>query len=201
MLRLPVQRRTALVATVVLVALGAAALVVADTVTQPLDVHLQSRIEIFEKDETGQWQAVDEVGPVNRRFEATLLELASGHEIGSDFAFQATTKKGREYSARLARPAKIDYNPATGRFDADLVFEIGLDGQTARVPARLTTESRGGAGRTLRGARAQGVLGRGQTTMTLVSANEMRLPGGESLLLLCEERYRLIPKGAPPRRS
>lgn len=175
-------------------AVATGSFLVADTLTRPLDVRLRTHIEIYQRGQDGGWEMIDEVGPANRRFQATLLEMARGKEIGTDFVFRTKTKKGKDYSVRLLDPADVAFNPATGKFDADLVFEIGLDGKKARVEAKTTTEGRSTPVGSLRGKRAKGILGRSPTTVTLVSANELRLPGEAPMLLVCEEEYRMTPK-------
>jgi hypothetical protein len=41
----------------------------------------------------------------------------------------------------------------------------------------------------------RGALGGGETTMTLVSANRMERRDAPALLLVCTERYRMVPAG------
>lgn len=168
-------------------------LLVADTLTRPLDVRVRTKIDLYQRDGAGDWKKVDGISPSDRRFQATLLEMARSKKVGTDFVFRTKTREGRTYSARLVDAADVNLDPTTGKFEADLTFEIGLDGKSARVDAHLTSESRAGPAGTLRGRRARGVLGRSPTTVTLVSANELRLPGEAPILLVCEEEYRLIP--------
>lgn len=185
--------RYAAIAGVIVV--SAAGLLVADTLTRPLDVQLRTHIEIYREVEDGDWKKVDEVGPASMRFDASLLEMARGQAIGTDFAFETRSRAGEEYSARLADDADVSFDPRTGQFDADLTFVVRYGDETARVTARPTTETRFGPAGARRGSRAQGVLGRGPTTFTLVSVNELELEGERSLMLVTEEQYRMIPRG------
>ena len=187
------KRRLRLVTLTAALAVGVVGLLVADTLTRPLDVQLNTRIDIYEEDE-GTWKKVDEVGPAHLRFDATLLEMTRGGKVGTDFVYRATTRQGRDYSVRLADPADVSFNPATGRFDGDLVFEVTLGGKSARVVARPTTETRFGPAGTLHGRRAQGVLGRGSITFTLVSVNELDLDGEKPTILVTVEEYRMVPR-------
>lgn len=170
-----------------------AGLVVADTLTRPLDVHLQTRIDIYQEDLRGEWEKIDQVGPVNVRFDANLLEMARGSKIGTGFELHETSQAGEEYAVRLAQDAAVDVNPASGRFDANVVFVVTYAGKSARVLAEPTTETRFGPAGAMRGRRADGVLGRGSTTLTLVSVNELRLEGERPMMLVTEETYRMIP--------
>ena len=188
-------RSARLVALAAAITVAVAGAVVADTLTRPHDVHLQTRIDIYEEVEEGDWEKVDEVGPENLRFEASLLDVARGSQIGSDFVFQTRTKKGQDYRVRLVSPANVEFNPATGRSDGELVFEVTLGGDTARVVARPTTESRFGPTGSLRGRRAQGILGRGPVSFTVVSVNELELPGKNPMILVTQEEYRMTPRG------
>jgi hypothetical protein len=187
------KRRLRLLVLTAALAVGAVGLLVADTLTRPLDVQLKVRIDIYEED-GGTWKVVDEIGPANLRFDATLLEMASGGKVGTDFVFRTTTRKGRDYSVRLADPADVSFNPAIGRFEGDLVFEVTLGGKSARVVARPTTETRFGPAGPLRGRRAQGVLGRGPITFTVVSVNELDLDGEKPMILVTSEEYRMVPR-------
>jgi hypothetical protein len=72
---------------------------------------------------------------------------------------------------------------------------VTLDGQTAQVVARPTTETRFGPTGARQGKRAEGILGRGPITFTLVSVNDLDLPGKNPMILVSEEEYRLIPRG------
>ncbi|MFQ5605866.1 MAG: hypothetical protein ACE5HS_21560 [bacterium] len=169
--------------------------VVAKTVTRPLDVDLRIHIKICQKTDKGRWEVVDEVGPKNLKFTASLHELATGKNVGTDFVWTTKTKKGRSYSARVLQSAKVDVNPVTGKFKSEPVFEIKLDGKTAKVPAKYTTEAVPGPLGTARGKRAKGVFGKDRTTVTLVGVLKFQ-PAGESvpLLLVSTEEYKLSPK-------
>jgi hypothetical protein len=169
--------------------------VVADTLTRPLDVQLLAHIDVYGQDEKGVWVRVDEIGPANLRFDANLVELARGKKIGSGFEFRTRSREGKDYSVRLADDADVTINPASGRFDADLAFEVTYGGKTARVVARPTTETRfGPGGAALRGQRARGVLGHGPSTFTLVSVNELALDDEAPLFLVSQERYTMTPR-------
>ena len=170
-------------------------IVVARTVTRPLTVTVRTHIKICQKTDKGKWQVIDEVGPTTLTFNANLLELATGDKVSSAFVWQTKTKKGRAYSVRLLEPARIKFNPVNGRCDADLKFEITLDGKKASVPGRLTTESNAGPLGMLKGQRAKGILGRDRASFTLVSANTFQ-PSEETpaLMLVCREEYTLTPK-------
>ena len=52
-------------------------LVVARTATRPLAVTVKSHIQICQKKGT-KWVVIDEVGPANLTFNASLLEMAKG---------------------------------------------------------------------------------------------------------------------------
>lgn len=198
MRRHPDNRRGALARSL---AIGAAILVVAagwaiaDTLTRPLDVRLRTRIDVYREDEKGAWTLVDRIGPADLRFDANLVEMARGRKIGSAYEFRTKSREGKEYGVRLADDADVSFNPATGRFDGDLVFEVTYDGKSARVVARPTTETRfGPGGVSLRGRRAKGALGRGPTTFSLVSVNELDLEGEPPMFLVTEEDYRMTPR-------
>ena len=191
----PWSRPARLVALAAAITAAVTGVVVADTLTRPHDVHLRTRIEIYQEVEEGDWEKIDEVGPENLRFEASLLDVARGSQVGTDFVFQARTKQGKSYSVRLAGPAHVSFNPATGRSDGDMAFEVTYDGATARVLARPTTETRFGPDGSLRGRRGQGVLGRGPVSFAVVSVNELELPGRSPMMLVTHEEYRMTPRG------
>ena len=178
------------------IVLSATGLILAATVTRPHDVVLRTHIEIYQQGKNGAWQKIDEVGPTPVNFSASLLELAMGRKVASDFVLETRSMKGRRYSARLTNPAALNYNPATGRAEVNLVFEVTYDGAKATVPALLTTESLGTPAGTRRGNRTRGILGQHPTTVTFVSANRFQPAGGSApLMLVCTEQYTLTPKG------
>jgi hypothetical protein len=158
-------------------------------------VELKTHIQICQKTENGTWEVIDEVGPANLNFEASLIELANGKKVSSQFLWQTRTKKGRSYSVRLLEPAQIDFNPITQQFNADLIFEVTLDNRKARVQGKLTTESHAGPRGVIKGQRAQGLFGQNRTSLTLVSANEFGpVDGSEPLMLVCRDEYTFTPK-------
>lgn len=175
-------------------AVAGVGLLIAETATRQQEVELTTHIEICEQTENG-WEVVDEVGPSKVRFQASLLELASGTGGETAYVFRTTSKKGLPYSARLLEPAKLDVNPMSGRMTGALVLEVSYGEDTARVPARLTTETAQGPLGSRRGSAVRGALGLEPTTMTLVSANPFPRPGGRPLTLVCTEEYRITPAG------
>lgn len=124
-----------LIATVILfVAFG---LLVAKTVTRPLDVELRIYIKICQKTGKGKWEVIDEVGPENFNFRASLLELVKERKVSTDVVIAATSKKGKLYKARLLGPAKIDYNPVTGRIQGEMMYEITYGKKTTRSTRKI----------------------------------------------------------------
>lgn len=175
-------------------AVAAAGWLVAETVTRPLGVTLRTHIQIYEKGAGGSWSVIDEVGPATVRFEASLLDMTSSRTIATAYTLDTRSRNGVRYTARLAAPAKVAFNPATGRLDGELAFDVSYGEWSARVPATLTTESRPGPLGTLRGRRARGLLGQSETTTTVVSVNPFRATGRSELLLACTEEYVLTPR-------
>jgi hypothetical protein len=173
--------------------LGAFGWLVADTATKPLNVQLRAHIKICQKADDGSWKLIDEAGPANLNFQATVWDFASGKKAASDFVWSTKTKNGKPYSVRLAGQADLKWN-AGGQLDGDLPFEITLDGKTARVAGKLTTESMQTPIGMLRGKRASGIPGIDTSAFTFVSANDLQLPGEKPMKLVCTEEYRLVPK-------
>ncbi len=165
----------------------------ANTVTKQMDVELRTHIRICKETKEGKWEVIDEVGPSNLRFSASLLEMAKGQNLKSDFVWNTKSKKGHAYSARLVGDAKTDLK-ASRRFDVDLIFEIKYAGKKARVPEKLTTDATAGPLGALRGQPLKGLLGKDATTMKLVSVNKFQPTGDEPLMLVCTEEYKLLPK-------
>jgi len=194
---IPVSRRV-IIFGLLLVAIAIvtkAGLVFAAAVTRPMEVEVRTHIKILKKNPKGKWVRVDEVGPTNARFNASLLEMANGKNITSGFVFRTTSKKGKPYSARLLDKAEVNLNPVTGQLNAKLTYEVKYDGMTARVPAQITTESRSTPSGRMNGARVKGLLGKNKTSMTVVSANTMSIPGSSNtFLLVCKEQYKMKPK-------
>jgi hypothetical protein len=167
--------------------------ILADAVTRPQSVHLKSQIRICKQSANGSWEQIDEAGPAQLNFSASLSDLASAKKANTDFVWRAKTKKGLDYVVRLASPADLSYNPANGQIDGNFVYEISYDGKTARVHGRLTTESAGSPLGNLQGKRATAILGVQPSDFTFVSTNEFQAPGEAPLKLVSVEEYRLTP--------
>lgn len=181
-----------LIATVILfIAFG---LLVAMTVTRPLDVELRIHIKICQKTEKGKWEVIDEVGPKNFNFRAGFLELVKERKVSTDVVIAATSKKGKPYKARLLGPAKIDYNPVTGRIQGEMMYEITYGKKTTRVPGKFTTDVQPSPVGDLHGERAKGILGIDRTTVKVVSALTFTPGDSPPLMLLSTEEYKLTPK-------
>jgi len=181
--------------TAVVILISVFGLVVANTVTKPLNVELRTHIKICKEGKNNKWEVIDEVGPENLRFQASLLEMASGRNFKSDFVWNTKSKKGHPYRIRLIGDAKTDLKAATRRFDVDLMFEISYAGKKATVPGKLTTDVRFGPLGGLRGQPIKGILGKDATTMKLVSVNKFQPAGQDApLMLVCTEEYKLSPR-------
>jgi hypothetical protein len=157
-------------------------------------VQLKTHIKICKQNEKGIWELIDEAGPSIVNFRANLTELSSGRRATTDFIWRTKTKKGLDYAVRLSGPANLSYNPVSGQLDGTFPFEITLNGKRALVNGRSTTESIGGPLGQSRGKRASGVLGLHQSEFTVVSVNDLQLPGEAPLKLVCLEEYRLVPQ-------
>jgi hypothetical protein len=168
----------------------------ANKATKPMHVMVKSQIKILEKGPDGKFTQVDELTTTTSKFDASLLELATGESIDSTFTMEAKTKKGRHYTAKLARPVMVSFNAATGQVDADILFDISLDGKSAQVVSKSTTESHESPNGSLKGKRARGILGKGPMTVDLVSANRLELAGEPEMLLVVSTEYKLVPRGS-----
>ena len=160
-----------------------------------MQIMAKSQIRILEKQPDGRFVQVDEVRRATRQVEASLFELATGGVVDPALTLSAKTKKGRSYTAKLARPAAVRFNPATGQLDADILLHVSLDGKFAQVVSKSTTESRRSPKGDLRGQRASGLLGKGPMTVNLVAANSFEPAGEPERPLLVREEYRLAPLG------
>jgi len=169
--------------------------------SQPMKIMARSHIQILQKQANGRFVQVDEVRGATSQVEASLLQLASGGIIDTALTLQAKTKKGRAYTAKLARPATVRFNPATGQLDADVLLEVSLDGRSATVVSKSTTESRRSPKGTLRGRRARGLLGTGPMTVNLVASNRFKPAGQPEMLLIVKEEYTLTPRGGQAREA
>ena len=192
LIRRKIKNRLLIAIIILFVAFG---LLVAKTVTKPLDVELRTYIKICKEIKKGSWEVIDEVGPSNLRFNASLLEMAKGQNLKSDFVWKTKSKKGHPYNVRLLGDAKTNLKAATRRFDVDLMFEITYAGKKATVPGKLTTDALFGPLGGLRGQPIKGILGKDATTMKLVSVNKFQ-PSSKSkpLMLVCTEEYKFSPK-------
>ncbi len=191
MSRITVKKSIGLTVLTLLFALG---WILADAATKPLEVSLNSHIKIFKQNNTGGWEQIDEVGPANLNFTASLSDLAASKKATTSFVWNAKTKNGHDYSVRLGGPVDLRYNPASGQLDGDFPFHITYRGKSANVAGKLTTESTPWPVENLRGQRAKGIFGVNPSEFLFVSANDFKLPGEAPLKLVCREQYRIIPK-------
>ena len=191
LIRRKMKNRFLIAAIILFVAFG---LLVAKTVTKPLDVGLRIHIKICLKTEKGKWQVIDEVGPKNVDFRANLLELLKDRKVSTDVVVAATSKKGKPYKARLLGPAKIDYNPVTGRILGEMIYEITYGKKTTKVSGKFTTDVQPSPLGDLRGQRAKGILGIDRTTVKVVSALTFSPGDSQPLMLVSTEEYKLTPK-------
>lgn len=71
----------------------------------------------------GKWQLIDEFHGRGINFEATVLELATGKQVTTDWALSGKSAGGRSFSARLTGPAQMQSNLLTGQVELRLPFE------------------------------------------------------------------------------
>src|SRR5262245_55040922 len=116
-------RTLKIAALVVVGALFVFGAIVADAVRKPMDVALKCHIQVCKKGPGGTWQVIDELGPANMNFQASLLDMANGKQLNTDFKWVTKSKNGIEYSAKLMQPANISFNPVTGLLEGDVKFD------------------------------------------------------------------------------
>ena len=87
---------------------------------------------------------------------ATLIALAAGKEVKSEFAFNGKSAGGRQVNVRLLRPGKGSSDLTEGKVGLELPLELSLDGKKSELLLKLTTESADSAdGGTINGRRAR----------------------------------------------
>jgi len=97
-------------------------------------------LELCKKGENGQWQVIDRVkSPVN--FTASVMDLAAGKEINSNFSWRGTSEKGLRAEGRMLRAGKVKLDVMRGLLELDLPMEATVNGKKIPLNVKLTTES------------------------------------------------------------
>lgn len=97
-------------------------------------------LELCKKGENGQWQVIDRIkSPVN--FTASVMDLAAGKEITSNFSWRGTSEKGLRAEGRMLRAGKVKLDVTRGMLELDLPMEATVNGKKIPLNVKLTTES------------------------------------------------------------
>lgn len=191
-----INRKFKIGALIVFAAVCVVGAMIAETVTKPMDVDLQTSIQVCKKSDKG-WEVIDQLGPANLKFEASMIDMAMGKQFDSKFKWSTMSKNGVEYSARLSQPVTMSFDPMTGKMEGDVKFDCTWNKMAGKIMGHLTTDSVSGPLGAVNGKRAKGMMGSDPMTLTLVSANDLTFPGNKDampLKLVCTETYTLTPK-------
>lgn len=97
-------------------------------------------LELCRKGANGQWEVIDRVkSPVN--FTASVMEVASGKDITSNFSWRGTSEKGLRAEGRMLRAGKVKLDPLRGLLELDLPMEATVNGKKIPLNVKLTSES------------------------------------------------------------
>lgn len=97
-------------------------------------------LELCKKGANGQWEVIDRVkSPVN--FTASVMDLAAGKEITSNFNWRGTSEKGLRAEGRMMRAGKVKLDVMRGMLELDLPMEATVNGKKIPLNVKLTTES------------------------------------------------------------
>jgi hypothetical protein len=110
----------------------------ASAVTKQRDAAINLRVRLCQKTADG-WTVVDEAKG-SASFTASVADIASGKEIGTNHVWNVRSEKGRQLSIRLQRAGKVNLNPVSGLLALDLPFEVSVDGKKVTFSAKLSTE-------------------------------------------------------------
>jgi hypothetical protein len=88
----------------------------------------------------GTWEVIDQFQGEGITFRASVVDLVKGKSFATPFVLSGSTANGRRFTISLPQPAKAAVDLVTG----SVVLELGLtgtvDGATATVPLRLSTD-------------------------------------------------------------
>lgn len=97
-------------------------------------------LELCRKGANGQWEVIDRVkSPVN--FTASVMDVASGKDITSNFSWRGTSEKGLRAEGRMMRAGKVKLDPVRGLLELDLPMEATVNGKKIPLNVKLTSES------------------------------------------------------------
>ncbi len=97
-------------------------------------------LELCKKGANGQWEVIDRVkSPVN--FTASVMDLAAGKEITSNFSWRGTSEKGMRAEGRMLRAGKVKIDVTRGLLELDLPMEATINGKKIPLNVKLSTES------------------------------------------------------------
>lgn len=97
-------------------------------------------LELCKKGANGQWEVIDRVkSPVS--FSASVLDLAAGKEITSNFSWRGTSEKGLRAEGRMLRAGKVKLDVLRGLLELDLPMEATVNGKKIPLNVKLTSES------------------------------------------------------------
>lgn len=163
--------------------------------TKIITVNLKTHVQICRQKNASNWEVIDETGPADLTFEASLSEISTGFRISTAFVWRTRSKKGKPYSARFLAPVELRYDHGNGVLKADMRQEVVYDRKRANVLSTPTTELLSSPSGGLKGERVRGKLGTTPASVTLVSVCEFRpIDNSPPLILVCRDEYKFMPK-------
>jgi hypothetical protein len=122
------------------VALSLVGALIAESLTKQREFIGKIFMTVYRKTPEGKWEEFDRI-ETNTRFTVSVMQLATGGKVESDYVWNGRTAKGHQASIRMAGPAGSKFNPATGELRLEnLVFDVTVNGRKDRFSYGLTTD-------------------------------------------------------------
>jgi hypothetical protein len=122
------------------VALSLVGALIAESLTKQREFIGKIFMTVYRKTPEGKWEEFDRI-ETNTRFTVSVMQLATGGKVESDYVWNGRTAKGHQASIRMAGPAGSKFNPATGELRLEnLVFDVTVNGKKDRFSYGLTTD-------------------------------------------------------------
>ena len=112
------------------------------------------KVKLCGKTADGKWVVLDSFELPSAKVTASLVDLASGKGVNSNFVASGRTQLGKQVSVRMVRDGRATANLTTGFVEVDIPVEVAIDGKRTVTNLKMTTESVAGPdGGTISGKR------------------------------------------------